>query len=290
MRSVIAFNSTITKLVISKIDGIVNWIGIGEGLASNKDHAIQIIEFSHVELNLRESISLAQGFQMFPHALKKLNLSHCGLGGKAIHMLFEAFEKNFAMSLTIEELDLSGNKIEDVGSNAIGNWLSKVREYSALTKLVLCNSSLNVTTIGTWLRNMKTLVHLDISGNRITKEASHSLRVVLDSTNSLSELKVSSCKLTSEQVEEIAMGSLRNSRINNIHLDFSYNECSSFDFWKEVFAAKYNLQSLDLTGIRLKSGGLISVLKSLSAFCITLSSLSVKRKKIFFKKWNDFHT
>lgn len=275
LNSIFRFNSTITKLIISSVEGEIDWTGIGEGLAANKDHAIQIIEISHVEMNAREIQSLCSAFQVYPHALKRLTLAYCSLGAKSLVGLFEAFEKNFPMSLTIEELDLSGNKFEDHGSVALSNWMSKAREYSSLRKLVLANASVNINTIGPWFRNLKNLQHLDCTGNRMNKEASHLIRVLVDASNTLFQLKVGSCKLTSEQVEDISMGILRNSRLNNIELDCSFNECTTFEFWKEVFAAKYNLQVLDISGIRLKVAGIVQVLKALSSFCITLTSLNV---------------
>lgn len=46
---------------------------------------------------------------------------------QCIVLLMDALEKNFDTSLSIEELDLSWNFFDVIGSQAFANWLQKAR-------------------------------------------------------------------------------------------------------------------------------------------------------------------
>lgn len=71
-------------------------------------------------------------------------MTNCGLNAKGISTLFEAFEANFQVSLTVQHLGLSQNKFEETGSIAMANWLSKVREYSALVRVELAGTFISL--------------------------------------------------------------------------------------------------------------------------------------------------
>ena len=72
---------------------------------------------------LSRSLTLAKGCQYlasaleaWPHSLHTLVIANCGVGGKGMQYILSALCKNFGMSLGIEVLDLSENKM-DVASS-----------------------------------------------------------------------------------------------------------------------------------------------------------------------------
>ncbi len=80
------------------------------------------------------------------------------------HRLFQSFQRNFGMSLTLETFSIAGNKFSEISSNELLNWLSSVREHSQLRKLNLSNSGVNLSTVARGLRGLdKVLCHYVIS-------------------------------------------------------------------------------------------------------------------------------
>jgi Ran GTPase-activating protein (RanGAP) involved in mRNA processing and transport len=63
----------------------------------------------------------------YTHGLTALYLDNCGLSSKSLVSLFEGFTKNPAMSITLEELSLSGNKFDDLSTDAFVTWLDKIK-------------------------------------------------------------------------------------------------------------------------------------------------------------------
>lgn len=264
-------------MVLSNLEGNINWSLLGESLASNLNHCFQILDFSHNNLSTKDMASIAKGIQRFKHALIHLNLSSCNLSTKSITILFDGFIKNFACSLPIEYLDLSFNTFGEVGSNALATWLGKIREHSKLQSLLLSNTSINFVVIGSWLLNLKFLNFLDISGNKIGKDY-YVLKAFLDATSSLNTIRLSGCKMSEDCVKDLMCGILNNPKTHHICIDLSGNELTSAIPIKQSLEGIYHLQSLDISNNKLKSEEIISILNALTEYCMTLTSLNVRKK------------
>jgi hypothetical protein len=66
-----------------------------------------------------------------------------------------AFKANYGMSLAIEELDISNNRLDTEASTAVCGWFNSVKAYSALRRLGVANTMID---IGSLLSHIKTMV------------------------------------------------------------------------------------------------------------------------------------
>jgi hypothetical protein len=142
---------------------------------------------------------------------------------KGIVALIYAFEKQYGMSLSIEELNLSGNNIEKAGSVAIQSWFNNVKSYGRLKRLLLSSSGFNIALTP----EMKLLPHLeelDISGNKVDQaEGCLNLAYVCEFSANLRKINMSKCGLTKESVEPILEAISGNIKIKEIEVIIADN-------------------------------------------------------------------
>lgn len=142
---VLETNRTLTRIVLSDLKTEQSFVPIGKALATNAgvyiyifilfaltlifslDNIVTCINLSQNKIGFQSLVALCDGFAKLTHGLTRLDLSKCDLPPKGIEMLFNAFERNFGMSLTLEHLDLSYNRFSDTGSIALASWLSKAK-------------------------------------------------------------------------------------------------------------------------------------------------------------------
>lgn len=79
-------------------------------------------------MSLKDVSSLASAFGVSPQPIKVLKLADCGISSRGVASIMEALEKNIQMSAFLKDLDMSGNKFEEVGSSALAGWISVIRE------------------------------------------------------------------------------------------------------------------------------------------------------------------
>jgi Ran GTPase-activating protein (RanGAP) involved in mRNA processing and transport len=92
----------------------------------------QVIDFSSNSLGTKGVLTLGRAIQHFSHGLQVLNLANCNLSSKGIVGLMNSFSRNYGVSLSLEVLNLSYNKMDDAASKALEEWLYRVREHSQL--------------------------------------------------------------------------------------------------------------------------------------------------------------
>ena len=73
----------------------------------------------------RGFISIAASLISQQHGVRILNFENCNLSAKSTTALFEALAKNYAMSLSIRELYVGGNKFDELSMNAMCHWLDQ---------------------------------------------------------------------------------------------------------------------------------------------------------------------
>jgi len=118
-------------------------------------------------------------------------------------MLFDSFRRNYGMSLSIQDLDLSNNKLARVGSEWLGGWLNMIREKTHLQHLYLSSTHLDFSSIGRFMVHLKRIVTLDLSHNRLDEASCQLLTLVIESTQNLRNLNLSGCGITSEYAGKI---------------------------------------------------------------------------------------
>eukprot|EP01133_Synstelium_polycarpum_P003789 gene3789-4370_t len=142
--------------------------------------------------------------------IKKLVIKRCGndslqniffslsLNKKNAIQLFEAFEKNYGMSLTLEFLNVSHNKFDESTNNAFSSWILKSRGHLKLRQLLL--NSTGITTHSFYcLSGLERLEHLDISNNRLEIAELDKLLPVL-AISTLHRIDANQCGLSKEVI------------------------------------------------------------------------------------------
>eukprot|EP01132_Coremiostelium_polycephalum_P004896 gene4896-6105_t len=258
-------NKSLTKLTLSNLRIEQSFQPIANGLNKNPDNVIQALDLSKNTISYPVMVTLCDCFSKYSHGLVSLNLSTCDLQPKTVSILFESFERNFGMSLTLKYLNLSNNKFADIGSQSLASWLSKIKGHHSLENLVLSNCALNFTIMGPPLRVVD-IPKLDLSLNRIDRAASKILgSEVMDSVSALRELNLSGCQLYSESLEDIFVSFNRNRKISNFCINLSNNNLGAREatvLSKSISGCRY-LQSLDISNNKLNCRSIMELLNSI---------------------------
>jgi len=261
--NILRYNSRITKMTLSQLpEG--NITELGEALQYNRANALQMIDLSGTHLSKGVS-TLAATLQEYPHSLKVLNLSDCGLDGKQLALIAESLSLNYGMSLTIEELDLSNNRFDDQATIALETWFSKAAEYSRLQILRLSNSNQSFGTIAAYFHFLSDLQLLDLSYSKLDQRAVQLLCSMLEKSNTLKQLLVSNCSLSNGYASAIVEAFLSNKRLHGTHLDLSncdMNESDAESLARSL-SLNTNCHTLNLSRNKFKERGLIGLLQSI---------------------------
>ncbi|KAN0041978.1 hypothetical protein ACTFIV_004534 [Dictyostelium citrinum] len=258
-------NKSITKLNLSNLRVEQSLQPLANGLVKNPSNVIQALDLSKNNIPYPIMATLCECFSKFSHGLVSLNLSKCDLLPKTIAILFESFERNFGMSLAIKYLNLSHNKFGDIGSQAIGGWMAKIRGHHSLDCLVLANCNLNFQLMGPPLRVVD-IARLDLSLNRIDRASAKILgNEVFDTVVNLCELNFSGCGMNADSLEDIFISFNRNRKIANISLNLSHNALGAREatlMSKSISGCRY-LEALDISNNRLNCRSLMELLNAI---------------------------
>lgn len=261
--NILRYNSRITKITLSQLpEG--NITELGEALQYNRSNALQMIDLSGTHLSKGVS-TLAATLQEYPHSLKVLNLSDCGLDGRQLASIAESLSQNYGTSLTIEELDLSSNRFDDQATIALESWLSKAAEYSRLQILRLSNTNQSFSTIAAYFHFLSDLQVLDLSSSKLDQRAVQLLCSMLEKSNTLKELALSNCSLGNGLASAIIEAFLSNKRLSATKLDISSCDLSESDAedLAQSLSLNTNCHTLKLSRNKFKERGLIGLLQSI---------------------------
>lgn len=261
--SILRYNSKITKLTLSQLsEG--NITELGEALQYNQNNALQIIDLSGTHITKGVSI-FCQTLQSFPHSLKVLNLSNCGMDGKQISAIVDSLASNYGMSLTIEELDLSNNKFDEQASGSFETWLSKSAQYSRLQVLRLANTSQSFSTVAAYFHFLKDLQELDVSNSKLDKRAVQLLCSTLEKSTTLKYLNVSNCTLSNGLGSAIVEAFLTNKNLRETSLIMSASDLTEQDaeLFSKGLSLNINCHTLDISKNKFKEMGLIGILQAI---------------------------
>ncbi|KAH3761427.1 F-actin-uncapping protein LRRC16A [Pelomyxa schiedti] len=282
--SLLPRNSTITKLSLKYSQASVDQsiISLGVGLISS---SIQVLTLSgvHFEGGLNAWSTFCCGLERLQHGFISLDLSRCDLSGKHIALLFNAFERNWPMSLSLSHLNLCGNKFEEQGSLAFSSWATTAGEHSHLRSLMLGHSSLSLMTAAPGLIALSRLVQVDLSGARIEaardikEPTSVLLKQFLESCRLIRQVTLQDCQFSIDCLElSLFYPILNNHSLSDVSVDISSNNLS---FEGSIALSRAcptlsNIAHLNIENNRLRGKGVIDVLGAM-AKNTTLKSLFI---------------
>ncbi|EAL68897.1 leucine-rich repeat-containing protein [Dictyostelium discoideum AX4] len=268
-------NKTITQLEITNLLTEQSFTPIGNFLKNNPFTSLQILNLSNNTMNNESVVGLCDGLANFNHSLLSLNLSGCSIPTKGVALLFNSLQKNFGMSLTLEELILSDNRFQDAGSSAMSSWLNKTRGYNRLKRLILSNSQLNIGMIAPSLKVLSCIESLDLSKNSINIQSCRTLSMDgLEGIESreFKNLNLSSCGLVGESIATLLVALSRNSKLHNLTLNLQRNGFAQKTALILIQllpqCAKSFLTGLDLSFNSFNARQLADIVQSLMGTCI----------------------
>ncbi|KAM9980236.1 hypothetical protein ACTFIZ_006474 [Dictyostelium cf. discoideum] len=248
---------------------------IGTSLIGNQFNLLQVIDLHSNHINQSTFQTFADGIETMTHnPLRYLNLSDCNLSSRSIEILFNSFSKNSKISTTLEYLNLSYSKFDDVGSISFTSWLAKIKDDNVLKFLYLTNCSLNLIIIGAQLRNLPLLRVLDISNNRLERTEIEELIAFIKNTRALESLNISNCSLNHDYFLYICNTLNKNEYIKHLDLNVSHNQISkSPSIFVSALEFLTMVNSLNLSHIPITYKTLIRVVDSIRIYCKNIREL-----------------
>ncbi|GAM18427.1 hypothetical protein SAMD00019534_016020, partial [Acytostelium subglobosum LB1] len=265
-------NRAISELTITNLLSEQPFTPLGVALQHIGTHsALQRLNLSNNTLSYESLVSLADGLAAFNHSLIELNLSECNIPPKGCSQLVQALERNFAMSLTLETLNLSGNRFQDTGSSALVSWLCKIRGVHALRELRLSACQLNFSTLAASLRALEGIELIDFSKNKITLISARMLASeTIGCFRQLRHLDLSGCGLVGDSLQTIFTAFIVNKKLprNSMTLNLASNGLAGKS--GQILADLLN-ESMFLNGLDISENSLAT--KQLTDIMTTLNNL-----------------
>ena len=252
LADVIRGNTYLTKIQLNDVSGDEKgFTDLSVALKENKNHSVQILDLKENPATNKGMYAMRDLLSTFPHAIRILNLAKCGMASKGIVTLIASLDENYGSSLCLEELNLSDNSFDKMGSAAFETWVSNVKLLSTLKKVKLAGSNLVIAAIPS-LHALRNLVELDLSRNKIdVTEGCRVLGFVIDHSTNLEILKLSKCGLTKDSLEVIFESVVKNVCLKEIALDISENSFGDKGciYLAQKFVKVSNIVSLNISGI-----------------------------------------
>jgi Ran GTPase-activating protein (RanGAP) involved in mRNA processing and transport len=181
---------------------------IGEGLARNNKSRVLRLELSDNAIDDKGFQSLATALQGLTHGVVHIDVAHNAGGKVGTAALARSLKLNAHNASTLVHLNLSQNPFDKEGSTALAAWLALP---NPLRVLLLSNTQLSIDIVASAiLRGCTSLEQLDLSGNRVRKEDSGALAMLLQSTPALHSLDLSRTQLPLEALEALLKAARQN--------------------------------------------------------------------------------
>lgn len=262
------FNQTLTKITLAYLPDLSaeNCMELRNAVINNPHIKIQMLDFQGTSISTKGAAHLATALEALPHSLHTLIISESNIGTKGMQEVIMALCKNFGMSLGLQVLDLSQNKLDEGCSKWLETWLEKSGEHSHLRKLMMSRCGMmDLTFIAKPLRQLNRLVELDISHNKVDDGITQLIRVALEDTTTLENLKLEHCGLSGYNAAAILTALGTNKKLQNTKLNIADNELPDTDADMLANAVKktLNLHTLNISKNKLKYAGLIQIVDAL---------------------------
>ena len=200
----------------------------------NKLSSLEIINFSCMHYNYQnqhnnhqqclDPQSLAYSFSLLPsiisnnRSLKYINISNCEVSEDDFANIMESM----ALLESIQHLDISRNKVEDRIAYYVTLTIRNNRDLEYMNVSDCHISEHGLFAIFNALSDLSSLLHLDVSLNRICSTAAEEIINVFSLNRKLAHLTLRQCDLNGEDFLQ-AMSSVRKNGFIT-HLDVSHNQ------------------------------------------------------------------
>ena len=260
----LARNTHLTKLVATRVaGGDAELSDVFSGLASCARSNVQVLDLSGNAFGPKSAGLLADWLGRTQRAVRVLVLRDCGLHARLLQALFQALAGNPAASLCIEHLDLTGNRLEQAGSQALDQWFCVLKVYARLKRLLLRNAALVVGALDS-LRTLTEVEELDIAQNRVDAAGVGALCKFVSVAPALNRLALDGCALTGDAFKALADAVRCNPK--KIVLDLSLTENPELVrcLGRDVADLSGRLAALNVSGYRLREAQLVELLTALT--------------------------
>ncbi|PRP82649.1 hypothetical protein PROFUN_09760 [Planoprotostelium fungivorum] len=274
MADVLRNNTCLTRIDLEEVAGDERlWCELGSSLGANTKNNISMIRISDSTFTSRAVASLAMALSTFDHSLTHLELPNCSIAPRGVAALFAGLAHNWAVSLSLEHLDLSGNSMDREGTVALENWMIQLRREGRLRTFNVARSGLLLSASPS-IRHQDHLTRLDLSGIHVdTGVSCLQIAYICEKIYALSSIVLSRCSLNHDSLEPIQEALVGNPHLNRVELDLSGNELGSRGI--RYFAASLRrctspkFTSISLSDIKMKD----EVITELIASLVTLQEL-----------------
>jgi hypothetical protein len=202
---------------------------VGEALRRNAANGVQVLVARNcADMASAGFRSLGVALHAMRHGLLVLDVGGCSCSSAGVAALVGALRENYPMSLALQTLVLSGNKLGEQGSEELARWLDAMLEHSWLASLQLERCSATLVDIVRPLASLPHLEHLDVGGNKMPPSAAHMLAsALLAGSRTLRRLSVANCSLGGAELEALARALFNNDALFGVDLDLSGNSVAS---------------------------------------------------------------
>lgn len=265
-------NGNITKVVM-RSNGAECPPELGEAFSKNLNLQLQILDLSGNQMDNPSMVTLALGIREVTRQLTVLGLANCGLNDKSISSLFSALKSNWGFSLSLQDFDLSGNKLDTHGNESLASWLSAMKGVSRLRRLGLSGCNLDAVKVVPEIKLHLNLEYLDLSHNNLRKITTDQWYVDMPASDKLTVFNISHSNISIENTASIFTTLINNAKLSKLRIGASGLELGSkgAKLLSSPLNVCKNIETLDLSINDFGKSGGISLFPSLPASLTKLS-------------------
>ncbi|XP_019724370.1 F-actin-uncapping protein LRRC16A-like [Hippocampus comes] len=221
-------------------------------LCHNPASALHTLNLSNNSLDEKGMWALGAQLGKLATGLKKVNLSRTSLSPKGVNLLAQALRANPAMASTLTHLHLAGNSLRGDDLQNLHHFLSQDNSLEVLD-LACTDCSLEQISASLLRGCLKRLRVLNMSktvySHRKCKEVPASFKQFFSSSQALSSVNVSGCRLPAEALKALLLGLGCNPNLSDVSLDLSGCELRSAgsQILEGCVAEIPNISSLDIS-------------------------------------------
>lgn len=198
--------------------------------------------------------------------ISHLSMARCGLSGKALTKLFQAFPMNHSVSVGISHLNLSGSKFDSDTVAALELWLETGGNYSSLEELTLSDVSNFPFKVLPKFKSCPKLSKVDFSSNRLDSSSDTKLVTqLLTESNTLRRINLASCSIEKTSILDLIIDAVRRMKSDDIELNLSNNSAPAGELGWVKAARDCKFKALRLNYIHFKDSVLDQLINTLKA-------------------------
>ena len=187
---------------------------LGSALSENGLNLIQEFDLSGTRLSEKAVRSLALSIVCKEYGLRSFKVSGCQLTARSVGVIIrEGFLPSPEVTTTLEEFDISENRMDDEGSLLLQVWLSKLSKRSNLKKLNISKTNAMLSVIVPALELAFQLETVNLSHCTMDIETASALAAIVANSATLHEIDISHCNLPANSVAPIVSALLRNQNL-----------------------------------------------------------------------------